>query len=131
MIHIQNREDYQQHVINCTEKIVLLNFWTDWSDACGKMSTTFSLMSILLDHQYNLVYADWDRQKWLADQLCVYGVPTLLVLDQGRLKSTLLGVIDPDALLSCLGSIRSVAQIADYALSANPAVVEENEHGGS
>ena len=102
MIHIQDREDFQRHVINCTEKKVLLNFWTDWSDACGSMSTTLSLMNNVLNDQYNLVYADWDRQRWLADQLHVYGVPTLLILDQGQIKSTHLGVIPPDALLSCL-----------------------------
>lgn len=106
VVYIQNREDFQQHVINCTEKTVLLNFWTGWSDSCGTMSTTFDWLRYFLDKGHSIACADWDRQRWLADQLRVYGVPTLLVFDQGRVKLTLLGVILPDVLLTCLSNLK-------------------------
>lgn len=105
MVHIQNKKDFQQHVINCTEKTVLLNFWATWSDACRTMSTTFYSLRVLLNEQHSIVCADWDRQRQLAEQLQVYGVPTLLVFDNGQEKFRISGVVTPGELLVCLDAI--------------------------
>lgn len=106
MFHIINRKDYQTHVIDYTDKTVLLNFWTGWSDACGTMANTFHLLQNSLGEQHYIGFADWDQQRWLADLLYVYGVPTLLVFDQGLVKATILGVISPEELLALLNNVK-------------------------
>lgn len=100
--HIQNENDFRQYVINCTEKTVLLNFWTWWSDPCNTMSATFHSLNPLLSDQHSIVCADWDRQRWLGHRLQIYGVPTLLIFENGQVKLRISGVISPGELLTCL-----------------------------
>lgn len=102
MILIKNKNDFQRHVINYTEKTVLLNFWTWWSDGCITMSTTLHSLPPNLKKKYSIVWADWDQQKWLVDTLQIYGVPTLLIFKNGKVKGRLSGVISPAEILSHL-----------------------------
>lgn len=106
MVSVQSKEDFQRHVIDNTEKMVLVNFWTWWSDASATMTALFSTLENDLKKDHSIVCVDWDQQKWLAEQLQVFGVPTLLVFDRGRVCSRISGVVSSYELLAYLDEVK-------------------------
>ena len=53
--------------------LVLVNFWTWWSDKCRNMSSIMCNMTEFLDEQDVIVQLDWNQHRRLARELEVYG----------------------------------------------------------
>ena len=93
MIHVVDKNHFNERVRNASG-MVLVNFWTSWSDECRNMYPLMLNVADILDDQDAIVYIDWDRQKRLAQKLEVFGVPTLLIYINGREKARYSGTMN-------------------------------------
>jgi len=78
MIPVVNKETFKDNVLN-NHGMVLVNFWAWWNDECRNMSILMHKVVSALDEYDKIVQVDWDQQKRLAQELEVFGVPTLLI----------------------------------------------------
>jgi thioredoxin 1 len=77
-----NAANFDEQVLSA-KGVVLVNVWAGWSEDCIQMSTTMRKLRNLLDEPDRIVQIEWDHQKKLANELKVYGIPTLLIFSSG------------------------------------------------
>ena len=82
MIQVVTKPDFNKAIL-ATSGINIVNVWAFWCDGCLYMFSLMPYLNASLDKGDGIVYIDWDQNKKLAKELCVYGVPTLLVY-QGK-----------------------------------------------
>ena len=82
MIQVATKPDFNKAIL-ATSGIKIVNVWAFWCDGCIHMFSLMPYLNASLDNGDRIAYIDWDRNKNLAKELCVYGVPTLLVY-QGK-----------------------------------------------
>ncbi len=97
MVCLVDEDSFNEHVLH-TGSMVLVNFWAWWSDECHTMSSLMRNVAHLLDEQDAIVQVDWDQQKKLAQELEVFGVPTLLIYICGREVARRSGIMSNDDL---------------------------------
>lgn len=83
MFHVADENGFNELVLHA-RGMVLVNFWVSWSDECRDMRVLMSNVADILDDQDAIVHVDWDQQKRLAQELDIFGVPTLLIYINGR-----------------------------------------------
>ena len=86
--------------------LVVVNFWTPWSDECRHMSTLLADVQHLLDEQDSIVQVDWDQERQLAQKLDILGVPTLLLFFLGNEVARYYGTMTEDDLKKCLAEMK-------------------------
>lgn len=98
MFCIVDERDFNEQVL-CARGLVLVNFWTGWSDQCRIMSSLMRIMADLLDEQDAIVQIDWDQHRGLAQKLEVFGVPTLLIYISGCERARYSGTMNKQDLI--------------------------------
>ena len=88
-IHI-SKENFQQEVLE-SEKTVLLDFWAAW---CGPCQMLLPTIEELADEVSNakICKINVDEQPELAAKFNVMTIPTLIVIKDGKVVSTSVGV---------------------------------------
>lgn len=81
-----------------SQGLTLLNFWTPWSAECHRMSIVLDETVSNVGKEIQILKIDWDAQRRLADELEVYGVPTLLIFNNGKLIRRYSGVLTVEEL---------------------------------
>jgi thioredoxin 1 len=82
--------------------MVLVNFWTPWSQECRNMSSLMGDVQDLLVEQDRIVRVDWDQQRQLAKEFEVLGVPTLLIFVRGHEVARYYGTMNEEDLRKCV-----------------------------
>ena len=98
MIEIEDRDNFKKRVLS-TKGIVLVNFWAWWSEECRTMYALMRDITDFINEQDAIVHIDWERQKRLAQELEIFGVPTLLVYINRREIARYSGIINKDELI--------------------------------
>ena len=95
-----NKENFKEEVLN-SEKKVLLDFWAPW---CGPCRMVVPLVEeIALERpDIKVGKVNVDEQPELASQFGVMSIPTLVVMDGGRIVSQSQGARPKKAILSML-----------------------------
>lgn len=93
MLLAVNRHNFKQEVLEAQE-LVLVNFWANWSEECKRMKRLMRQLDNVLDDGYKIVEINWDADNELAQKLQVYGTPSLLVVDSGRVVRRYSGTMD-------------------------------------
>ena len=98
-IHIQ-KENFQQEVLNAENK-VLLDFWAPWCGPCRMVSPIIEeIAQERADIKVGKV--NIDEQPELAKEFGIMSIPTLVVLDKGKIVNHAVGARPKDAILSLL-----------------------------
>mgnify|MGYP003297149158 CR=1 FL=1 len=78
-----NKNNYEKEVLN-SDKKVLLDFYADWCGPCRMVAPVVD--EIAKEHpEYKIGKVNVDEQPELAQQFKVYSIPTLLVMENGRI----------------------------------------------
>ena len=95
-----NKENFKEEVLN-SEKKVLLDFWAPW---CGPCRMVVPLVEeIALERpDIKVGKVNVDEQPELASQFGVMSIPTLVVMDGGRIISQSQGARPKKAILAML-----------------------------
>ena len=80
-----------------------MDFWAPWCGPCRMVSPIVDEIAEESDGTYKVGKVNVDEQPELAAQFGVMSIPTLLVLENGQVKTSSVGARPKAAILSMLG----------------------------
>lgn len=78
---------------------VLLNFYTEWDDACKEMHAVLRDVAAALGDKARVIKIDVDKNGELAEALRVKALPTLMIYKNGEMKWRQSGEQDANTLI--------------------------------
>ncbi len=85
------RENFEREVLN-SDKPVLIDFWASWCGPCRMLSPVISEIAEELDGQVKVCKVNVDQEMELASAFQVGGIPTLVVVKDGKITNTAVGL---------------------------------------
>ena len=95
-----NKANFQDEVMN-SEKPVLLDFWASWCGPCRMVGPIVDEIAAERD-DLKVGKVNVDEQPELAGQFGVMGIPTLVVMKNGKVTSQAVGVRPKAQILAML-----------------------------
>ena len=96
------KENFEQEILK-SEQTVLLDFWAPWCAPCRMLSPTVDEIAGKLT-SVKVGKINIDEQPGLASQFKVMSIPTLVVIKDGKVLSTSVGVKPKEVILEMLGA---------------------------
>ena len=95
------KDNFQTEVMQ-SDKPVLLDFWASWCGPCRMVSPIVDEIAEESDGSYKVGKVNVDEQPELASQFGVMSIPTLIVLENGKVKNTAVGARPKEFILGLL-----------------------------
>jgi thioredoxin len=89
ILHIQNG-DWQQ--VESSAKPVLVDFWAQWCGPCRMLAPTFEKLAQNFGNDITFAKVDVDELPDLAGRYGVRSIPTLILIRQGKVAETVVGL---------------------------------------
>ncbi len=93
-IHVTDAE-FQAKVLQSPLPVVV-DFWATWCSPCRAIAPALDRIAVEHDGQLTVVKVDVDTNPAVAQQFGVQGIPTLLMVHQGKEISRVVGAL-PEA----------------------------------
>lgn len=103
MEHLDN-ENFDKIVKN-SDKPVVIDFWAPWCGPCKMMGPVFEEISNEMNDKAVFCKLNTDEQGDLAGPYGVSGIPTLLVLKDGKEVDRIVGFMPKEALKEKISSL--------------------------
>ncbi len=95
-------QNFAQEVLQ-SDKPVLVDFWASWCGPCRMVSPIVDEIAEELDGKVKVGKVNVDEQRELAGEYGIMSIPTLMVVKNGEIVNTSVGVRPKNAILSMLG----------------------------
>ena len=95
-----NKNNFQNEVLN-SEKKVLLDFWAPW---CGPCRMVVPIVEEIADERPDIKVGkvNVDEEAELASQFGIISIPTLVVIENGKIVNQIMGAKPKDEILAML-----------------------------
>ena len=97
-------ENYEEEVLKA-DKPVLVDFYAKWCGPCQRMSPIIDEIAEETKEQIKVGKVNVDENQELAMKYSVDTIPTILILKNGEIKDTFVGVRDKSEILNAIGKI--------------------------
>ena len=81
---------------------VLVDFFADWCGPCMMLTPTIAELAKEANGKYEVYKVNVDKEPELADKFGVSSIPTLVVFENGKLKTRSVGLKSKASILSML-----------------------------
>ena len=99
ILHI-TKKNFQTEVME-SDKTVLLDFWATWCGPCRMIAPV--LEEVAQEREdVKVCKIDVDKEPELAQQFQIMSIPTLIVMEQGRVVNKALGAMPKNSVLALL-----------------------------
>ncbi len=97
IMEIKNAEQFEQEVIN-ESKTVFIDFYATWCMPCRTMNPI--IKEIAKEHkEVKVVKIDVDKNEELAIKYNVMNIPTMLIMKNGEVTKTFVGIVDKESIV--------------------------------
>ena len=95
-----NKNNFQEEVLN-SSKPVLLDFWAPW---CGPCRMVVPLVEEIAEEREDIQVGkvNVDEESELASQFRIMSIPTLVVMENGKIVKQAVGAQSKNAILNML-----------------------------
>lgn len=94
-------ENYKEEVLE-SDKKVLIDFYADWCGPCRMMSPIIEEISEELENNIKVGKVNVDENQELAMKYEVMSIPTLVIIDNGQVIKSFVGVRDKNEIKEAL-----------------------------
>ena len=84
-------ENFESEVMQ-SDKPVLLDFWASWCMPCKMLSPTIDEIAGEVEQRVKVGKVNVDEEPKLAQKFNVMSIPTLVIIKDGKVQSTSVGV---------------------------------------
>ena len=96
-------ENYESEVLK-SEKTVLIDFYADWCGPCKMMSPVIDEIAEEMKEIVKVGKINVDENQDLAMEYGVMSIPTIVVLKNGEVQKTFVGVTDKEEIKQALNN---------------------------
>lgn len=93
------KENFEAEVMN-SDRPVLIDFWAPWCGPCRMLSPTISEIAEEYGDKVKVCKVNVDEQGELASTFGVMSIPTLVVIKEGKVVNSAVGVRPKDQIVN-------------------------------
>lgn len=94
-------ENYEEEVLK-SDKPVLIDFYADWCGPCRMMSPIMDEIAEEMSDKIKVGKVNVDENQELAMEYGVMSIPTIVIIENSKVKNTLVGVRDKNEIKEML-----------------------------
>lgn len=95
-------ENYEEEVLK-SDKTVLIDFYADWCGPCRMMSPIMDEIAEEMSDKIKVGKINVDENQDLAMEYGVMSIPTIVIIKNGKVEKTFVGVRDKSEILGAIG----------------------------
>lgn len=101
MVYEFTDENFEKEVLNC-EKTVLVDVFATWCGPCKMMSPVIDEIAEEMGDKIKVGKVDSDENPEIADKYEIMSIPTIMIIRNGQVVKTFIGVTDKNKILEAL-----------------------------
>lgn len=98
-----DEENFENEVLK-SDKPVIIDFYADWCGPCKMMSPIIDEISDELGDKIKVGKINTDENLELAQEYGIMSIPTIMIIKNGEISKTFIGVTDKDEIIKEVNS---------------------------